>query len=307
VVIAAWIDGAGVAAISQLDKAGQGAAVQPPPQLTELRIGYELDHSLANLELPASLRILRFGARWNQTNAAWPPLPGGLEELELPDEFNHPLSSLHLPSSLRKLYFQLYRPFDESASGSVSHLFDDPTPNMFPPQLRSLRLPPPVSLLKEMELQRKVVRGQPAAIVWLGSTPLNLSLLPPSLRFLRIYRAQALVCDPPSLLDSLRLEELSVCHRDSAFPFKTRTKWYEAAEACRQKLRRQMRLSRVVKRATHPARDHIVVGAATGSGATAATLAAASHAAPTEPAATAQPIASVSAASSFTMGTSKRG
>jgi hypothetical protein len=230
-----------------LNQWGQGAAVQLPPQLMELRLGDQLDHSLTKLKLPASLHVLHFGENWDRPAFHWPLLPEGLEELGLPQWFNEPLSSLHLPPSLRKLHFQLYEPFDEGAYGSVSRLFDDPTAGMFPPQLLSLHLPPPVDVRKEMKLQQRAKEENiKTAFVWTGCSPLNLSLLPSSLRFLRIHQSQSLVCDPLSALDSLHLTEL-VLFRRSVHGDDTRL-WeshrWKGAEECRGNLLQQLRRTR---------------------------------------------------------------
>jgi len=89
-----------------LDAQGQGAAVQLPSTLTELRLGVLLCHSLARLQLPSSLRVLRFSRIWEQPSEHWPQLPDGLEELTLPETWPHPLTSLRLPDSLCVLHFE---------------------------------------------------------------------------------------------------------------------------------------------------------------------------------------------------------
>jgi hypothetical protein len=284
-----WID---------LSQRGQGAAVQLPPQLMELRLGDQLNHSLAKLKLPASLHVLHFGESWDQPAFHWPLLPDSLEELVLPQWFNEPLSSLHLPPSLRKLHFQLYEPFDEGAYGSVSCLFDDPTPNMFPPQLLSLQLPPPVDVRKEMKLQQRAKdENNCAAIVWLGSTPLNLNLLPSSLRFLGIHQSQSLVCDPLSALDSLHLEELVLFRRSS---HDDGTRLWEShrcngEEECRGNLQQQLRRTRGE---TQPSTNVTDSADNAGSGSTAAAAGAS----------TALSAAAIASSfPSFTMGVNKRG
>jgi hypothetical protein len=292
----------------QLDEEGHGASMQLPPQLVELRLGDELNHSLAKLKLPASLRVLHFGVGWNQPASDWPLLPDGLEELELPSGFNHPLSSLRLPHSLRKLHFPSYLCLEqEDEEGWVSHLFDNPSADMFPPGLESLHLPQPLNDHSEQEMRKKAkAESKSIEPIWTGSAPLNLSLLPSSLRVLHLHRAQAVVCNPPSSsLDWLRLDHLRVFRW-------WQEQQYDRTEACRQKLRRQMRLLKTAKRATRAAQDPLPVGAGAGSGAAAAVPAAAASVAPTEAAnAAAQLAAAATPAAphspSFTMGTNKRG
>jgi hypothetical protein len=222
-----------------LNKEGEGAAIQLPPQLVELRLGYALDHSLAKLKLPASLRVLRLGAEWNQLAPDWPLLPDGLVELELSGGFNQPLSSLRLPSSLRKLHV-LTSSGTSAQERAVSHLFDDPTPGMFPPRLESLFLPPPLNHHSEQELRKKAkAENEGIEPIWTGSAPLNLSLLPSCLRFLTLHRAQALVCNPPSALSSLHVETLSLFHRRDEYSWERSD--YSGAEECRQQLQQQLR------------------------------------------------------------------
>jgi len=88
-----------------LDEEGQGAEVQLPPALTSLTLGSALNHSLAQLRLPSSLRSLHLGRRWTQPLAHWPSLPDGLTELSLSDKFDRSLAALQLPASLRVLRF----------------------------------------------------------------------------------------------------------------------------------------------------------------------------------------------------------
>jgi hypothetical protein len=280
--------------------------------LVELRLGAELNHSLAKLKLPESLRVLHFDAWWNQAGADWPLLPEGLEELGLPSGFNHPLSSLRLPRSLRKLHFPSYLNLElHDDEEWVSHLLDNPSADMFPPGLESLHLPKPLDKHSAHKLaQRPHPKNSVAHPIWTGSTPLNLCLLPSSLRVLHIHCAQALVCTPPSSsLDWLHLEHLGVFHGRPE-------QQYDGAEACRQKLQRQMRLSKTAKRATRPAQDQLPVGNAAGSGAAAAAAVAAPAAtasvAPTEAASASAPLAAAATPAaahspSFTMGTNKRG
>jgi hypothetical protein len=287
----------------QLDEEGQGAAVQLPPQLVKLRLGSRLNHSLAKLKLPASLRVLRLGAYWNQLASDWPLLPDGLEELELSGRFNQPLSSLCLPSSLRKLHV-LTSSGTAAQERDVAHLFDDPTPCMFPPRLESLQLPPPLTAEQEAEQDEQVnieqAVGRPKVRIWTGSPPLNLGLLPPSLRTLRIHQSQPLVCDPPSALASLQLEQLSVFHRGSDNRRVSRR--YHRAEERRARLRRQLSQTAKQYKAAGASKN----GGATNSASSTSTVAASS--APTAEAPdVAHPSAFVSAAPSFTMGASKHG
>jgi hypothetical protein len=285
----------------------RGADVQLPPQLVKLRLGngYEFDHSLAKLKLPPTLRVLHFGEQWNQSAPDWPSLPNGLDELELPGRFNQPLSSLHLPSSLRKLHFRAYHGLSNQ---KVSRLFDDPTPHMFPPHLLSLQLPPPLTAEQEAEQDEQVnieqAVGRTKVRIWTDSTPLNLSLLPPSVRFLRIHRAQPLVCDPPSALDSLQLEQLRVFHRISNNGRPTR--WHSGAQGRRERLRQQM---------SHTAMQYKAACASNNNNSGVTHSASSISAVPVSSAPTAeapdvaQPAvpASVSVAPSFTMGARKQG
>jgi hypothetical protein len=322
----------------QLDKAGHGAAVELPPQLVELHLGYGLsNHSLAKLKLPASLRVLHLGAWLHEASADWPSLPDSLEELQLSGRFNQPLSSLRLPASLRKLHFRSYH---GRSNQKASRLFDDPTPTMFPPHLLSLKLPPPITARQESEQEAQLQKEEEeseeeesedgvVAVFDTQSAPLNLSLLPPSLRFLRIHRAQALMCEPSSdpessSLPSLRLEELGVFHRDSSWEEFETTKTFSGGENCRKQLQRQLDSTRTARQSRAELEEAAMSAAASddsrpGSGTGSTTAVAAAVASPSTPAATASaaaaasaPIAGSSASVvssdlSFTMGTRKRG
>jgi hypothetical protein len=83
---------------------------------------------------------------------------------------------------------------------------------MFPPQLLSLQLPPPLTTKQEAAQKTQLQKKERGIVAVFGSqcSPLNLSLLPSSLRFLRIHHAQSLVCKPASALNSLRLQELTI-------------------------------------------------------------------------------------------------
>jgi hypothetical protein len=175
-----------------------------PAALTILRLGAELDHSLAYVRLPSSLRVLDFGAAWSQPASEWPLLPDGLEELALPATYRHPLSSLPLPASLRKLHFSslaqaLRRPGMALELMLKSRLLKGATAATFPPALDSLHLP--CSSLHES--WRRSASMDP---------PLDLSLLPASLSSLRLADAQALCCTGSAglTLQNLRIEVLEL-------------------------------------------------------------------------------------------------
>jgi hypothetical protein len=227
----------------KLDEDGQGAAVQLPPQLEELRLGFELNHSLAKLKLPGSLRVLHFGAAWTQPVSGWPQVPDGLEELVLPHLYSHPLSSLKLPASLRKLHFLPLDPITPSPPHS-SHLLDNATAGMFPPKLESLHLP------------CSAVRERWVIAVASIDDPLDLSLLPPSLRFLRLSDEQPLCCagdTMASVLQQLRIETLELergsverervriqLHYGFAPRYVTDEKRFDGLEDCRAELQRRL-------------------------------------------------------------------
>jgi hypothetical protein len=171
--------------------------IQLPDSLVILRLGAELDHSLTHVRLPSSLRVLHFGAAWSQPAHGWPQLPDGLEELVLPSTFPHPLSSLKLPASLRRLHFlPLARATEGPLFPSKSRLLEEPAAGMFPPALESLRLPCSIRF-----------RGQVQRAASIHS-PLDISLLPASLRFLRLSNEQSLCCtgDAALALQKLRLD-----------------------------------------------------------------------------------------------------
>jgi hypothetical protein len=216
---------------------------------------------------------------------------------------------LRLPASLRKLHFQLYTCATKQKKRSVSRLFDDPAACMFPPLLCSLQLPSPVDTRTAKELQKNA-KGvtNSAAIIWIGSTPLHLSLLPPSLRFLRIHRSQAVVCDAPSSSSSsasssasaqprlLHIEELDVL-RGAGGARPSASRKYSGQEACRKKLYKQVRWTErqyKAKSATHRFSSSSSSSSAAAATATAGVL----------DSAAAAPASSVPV---FTMGTSKRG
>jgi hypothetical protein len=160
-----------------------GAQVQLPASLTKLRLGANLDQSLADWQLPASLRVLHFGAAWSQPMDGWPQLPDGLEELELPHMYPHRLSSLQLPPSLRAL---LFAPPALDSTPRATHLPDIVTQATFPPRLQRLHLPR-------------------------SAKAIDLSLLPTTLRHLRFGYDQSLCCsgsDPAATLENLALKTL---------------------------------------------------------------------------------------------------
>jgi hypothetical protein len=165
-----------------------GAGVQLPAPLIKLRLGADVNQSLTEWQLPASLRVLRFGAAWSQPADHWPRLPNRLEELVLPWTYSHPLSSLKLPHSLLALYFNTPESYarDSKQPPPPAHLLKHMTVGMFPPRLRSLRLPH-------------------------FATPIDLSLLPTTLRFLAVHPRQVLCCsgdDPAVILHQLRITAL---------------------------------------------------------------------------------------------------